>query len=384
MDFDDAPADRAFRAELRAWLAANHPGEAPDDTDEAFEARRAFQRRAAEARWAAPGWPPVWGGRGATVAQQLIYQEELALARVPPIANAIAVWNCGPAILEHGTDEQKRRWLPAMLRGDEIWCQGFSEPGAGSDLAALGTRAARDGGDYVVDGQKVWISYGHKADRCFLLCRTGEHRTRGLTVLVVDMRAPGVEVRPLRDIAGGEGFSEVFLAGVRVPSSERLGEEDAGWQVAMTTLTHERVGTVTYGIQLRQKLEQLLAREEAWPSDPVRARTLAQDLADLWTRVEIIRLTALRAITKAARGEEPWPEVPIGKLHWSLVSQDLAATALRALRDEGLRWRGDARAPDGGRWAWDDVWSRMTTIGAGTTEIQKNILAERALGLPRG
>jgi alkylation response protein AidB-like acyl-CoA dehydrogenase len=385
MDFDDAPEDAAFRAEFRTWLASNHPGELPDDPERAFEIRRAWQRTLYEAGWAAPGWPSEWGGRNATIAQLVIYQEELALARAPVIVNAIGVWNIGPTILEHGTDEQRERWLRPMLAAEEIWCQGFSEPGAGSDLASLKTRADRDGDAYVVNGQKVWTSYAHRSNRCFLLCRTDleSAKHRGLSLLVVDMHGDGVECRPIREISGDSSFDEVFLSDVRVPATDRVGEEHDGWRVAMSTLTHERVGTVTYGIQLRQKLEALLERRETWPDEEVARRLLEQELADLWTRIEIIRLTALRAVTKAMHGQMPWPEIPIGKLLWSTVSQDLAEAAMHALGEDGLRWRGDSGAPDAGRWAHDEIYSRMTTIGAGTTEIQKNVLAERALGLPR-
>ena len=366
MDFDDAPGDAAFRAGLRAWLGANHPGDVPDDRDAAFEWRRAWQRALAGGGWAAPGWPRAWGGRDASVSQLVVFEEELAIAGLPPIANAIGVWNIGPAIIEHGTEEQKQRWLPAMLAAQEIWCQGFSEPGAGSDLQAVASHAVLDGDTYVVTGQKIWISYGTRSDRCFLLCRTGSpsDRRRDLVVLVGALRAPGVDVRPLRDATGGEGFSEIFLTNVRVPLADRVGDD--GWRVAMSTLTHERIGTITYGIQLRQKLDRLLAEPGLWPLDPL----LEQQLASIYIDVEVIRLTALRALTRAARGLEPWPEVPIGKLLWSTVSQRLAEVAVRAL---GV----------GSSWAEDLVWSRMTTIGAGTTEIQKNVLAERALGLPR-
>ncbi|MFN2543996.1 MAG: acyl-CoA dehydrogenase family protein [Actinomycetota bacterium] len=386
MDFDDAPEDAAFRADFRAWLAANHPGELPEDPDESFDVRRRWQRTLADAGWAAPGWPAAWGGRDASISQLVIFQEEMAVARAPVIVNAIGVWNIGPTILEHGTEEQKERWLRLMLAAETIWCQGFSEPGAGSDLASLQTRAERDGETYVVNGQKVWTSYAHRADRCFLLCRTdpGSLKHKGMSLLVVDMHADGVECRRIREISGESSFDEVFLTDVRVPVTDRVGEEHDGWRVAMSTLTHERVGTVTYGIQLRQKLEALMERPEAWPAEEVTARLLGQDVADLWTRVEVIRLTALRAVTKAMHGQMPWPEVPIGKLLWSTVSQDVAETALRALGEDGLRWRDDPSSPDGGRWAHDAVYSRMTTIGAGTTEIQKNVLAERALGLPRG
>jgi alkylation response protein AidB-like acyl-CoA dehydrogenase len=383
LNFDDSPEDLAFREEYRAWLANNHPGQLPSDPDSAFDVRREWQRTMARDGWAAPGWPRAWGGREATVSQRVIVQEETALAKAPVIVNAIGVWNIGPTILEFGTDEQKRRWLPAMLGAEQIWCQGFSEPGAGSDLAALQTRAVRDGDDYIVNGQKVWISYGHRADRCFLLCRTADDRYKGMTVLVLDMHAPGVDVRSIREITGDSSFVELFLTDVRVPETDRVGDEGAGWRVAMSTLTHERVGTVTYGIQLRQKLEGLLKRPEAWPADPVGARMAQQELATLWTQIEIIRLTALRAVTKAARGEDPWPEVPIGKLLWSTTAQQLAEAGMRAFGSDGLRRREDALAPDSGRWSFDTVHSRMTTIGAGTTEIQKNILAERALGLPR-
>ncbi|MCA1831583.1 MAG: acyl-CoA dehydrogenase family protein, partial [Actinobacteria bacterium] len=336
-----------------------------------------------DAGWAAPGWPREWGGREATVSQRVIVQEEIALARAAVIINAIGVWNIGPTLLEFGTEDQKRRWLPAMLSAQEIWCQGFSEPGAGSDLASLQTKATRGGDDYRVSGQKVWISYGHRADRCFLLCRTGDTGHRGMCVLVLNMHAAGVETRPIREMTGDAAFVELFLDDVRVPVADRVGEEGDGWRIAMSTLTHERVGTVTYGIQLRQKLESLLRKQEAWPTGEVEGRLARQDLAALWTEIEIIRLTALRAVTKAARGEVPWPEVPIGKLLWSMSAQHLSETAVHLFGADGLRTRGDDRAPDEGRWAWDLAQTRMTTIGAGTTEIQKNTLAERALGLPR-
>jgi alkylation response protein AidB-like acyl-CoA dehydrogenase len=386
VDFDDAPEDAAFRKEWRSWLVANRPGEVPDDPDEAFTMRRSWQQTLADAGWAAPGWPGEWGGRDASIGQLVIYQEELALARAPVIANAIGIWNIGPTLIEFGTPEQKARWVRQMLSAEEIWCQGFSEPGAGSDLAALQTRADRDGDGYVVSGQKVWTSYAHRSDRCFLLCRTDPEapKHKGLTVLVVDMHGPGVETRPIREMTGESNFDEVFFDSLRVPLEDRVGEENEGWRVAMSTLMHERVGTVTFGIQLRQKLEALMARPESWPMEPVAKRLLDQEVAELWTQVEIIRLTALRAVTKASRGEAPWPEVPIGKLLWSTVSQDLAEASMHALGAEGLRLPSDAGAPDGGKWAYDELQTRMTTIGAGTTEIQKNILAERALGLPRG
>jgi alkylation response protein AidB-like acyl-CoA dehydrogenase len=384
MDFDDAPEDAAFRAELREWLAANHPGAAPEDPDAAFAFRVSWQRALAGAGFAAPTWPRAFGGRDASVAQAIIFQEELAHAKVPAVINAMGVWNIAPALLEHSTPAQHQRYLPPMLSAEEIWCQGFSEPGAGSDLAAVSTFAQRDGSDYVINGQKVWISLGHRADLCLLLCRTDASaaKHKGLSMVVLDMHADGVEARPLREITGDASFAEVFLRDVRVPISDRVGEENDGWRVAMSTLTHERVGTITYGILLRHKLDALLAHP--LPQDEVRRRVIQQQIGDLWTRIQLIRLTAARTLTKTARGEPVSTEVAVGKLLWSLASQDLAETALELVGIDGLRWRGDEEAVDDGRWAWDWVWSRMTTIGAGTTEIQKNILAERALGLPRG
>jgi hypothetical protein len=383
MDFDDSPEDAAFREEFRTWLDANNPGPMPADPDAAFAFRRGWQRTMYDAGWAAPGWPRAWGGREATVSQRVIVHEEIALARAPVIINAIGVWNIGPSLLEHGTDDQRRRWLPGMLSAEDIWCQGFSEPGAGSDLASLQTRATKDGDHYVVTGQKVWISYGHRADRCFLLCRTGGRGHKDMCVFVVDMHARGVETRAIKEMTGDASFVELFLNDVRVPATDLVGEEGDGWRIAMSTLTHERVGTVTYGIQLKQKLESLLRRPQAWQPEDVGGRIARQDLAALWTQIEIIRLTALRAVTKAARGMAPWPEVPVGKLLWSTTAQQLAETAVRLLGLDGLRYRDDPTAPDAGRWAWDLAQTRMTTIGAGTTEIQKNTIAERALGLPR-
>ena len=391
MDLRGTETERSFRTELRDWLSQAIPTVPPEPSPEDWAGRRAFdtawQRLLHDAGYAGLTWPAEFGGRGSSPTEHLIFLEETERAGAPYVGvNFVGLLHAGPTLIAEGTPSQRADHLLPILRGEEVWCQGFSEPGAGSDLASLQTKAARHGDDYVVSGQKIWTSFAHVADVCELLVRTdpAAPKHRGITWLIMPMSSPGIEVRPMRTIAGSREFCEVFLDEVRVPVSNRVGEENDGWRVAMSTLTHERVGTVTYGIQLRQKLEALLGREEAWPEDPVGRRLLGQAVADLWTRVEIIRLTALRAVTKAARDETPWPEVSIGKLLWSTVSQDLASTAIRVLGPDGLRWPGDPEAPDGGRWAFDEVQSRMTTIGAGTTEVQKNILAERALGMPRG
>jgi alkylation response protein AidB-like acyl-CoA dehydrogenase len=394
MDFKDTPADAAFREELSAWLREHAPeglervagGGAA--TPERLDALRAWQRRLYEGGWAAIGWPAEHGGRDATPAQVAIFNEEVALARLPNTINSIGIWNIGPMIIAVGTDEQRERWLEPMLRGEQIWCQGFSEPEAGSDLAALRARAEITDDGFVVTGQKVWTTYADIADLCLTLVRTDQDAPKhsGISALVIDMRAPGVTVRPIVEITGDAGFNEIFLDRVRVPRANLVGPLHGGWDAAMRTLANERLGTMTLGIQLRQHLDELVALARATVrggrsaiDDPVVRDALARLHAD----VQSVRLLAVRAMTKVARGEQAHGEVAMGKIAWSLAAQRIAEVAVSLQGAAGLLWRGARGAPDGGRWQHALVHSRMTTIGAGTTEIQKNILAQRVLGLPR-
>jgi alkylation response protein AidB-like acyl-CoA dehydrogenase len=405
MDFALAPEDVAFRDELRAWLDAELPAflaewgdrdEAPGDAGAtgimgAMERRRAWQRRLNTGRWAAIAWPEEWGGRDATVAQNVVYAEEMARARTPGIFNANGLWQIGPMIIRWGTDEQKARWVPNILDAVDHWCQGFSEPEAGSDLANLRTLATLDPAtdEYVLDGQKIWISSAHVARWGLFLVRTDPTaiergaKHEGITALIVDLDVPGIEVRPIRDIAGEELFCEVRFDGARVPARYRLGDEGAGWQVAMGTLGHERVGTAGLAITMRADLDAMINLTRSENPDALRDPDLRDRIARAYTDIEYTRLLNHRALTKVLRGERNWPEVPIAKLQWSHLAQTLAELACDLLGPAAVLAKGGPDAVDGGSWNRLYVFQRYTSIGAGTTEVQKNILSDKAIGLPR-
>ena len=388
MDFRDTPEEAAFRADVRAWLRAtltnawfDDPDPSPRDPTRSEELRRWWQRELYDAGWVGLTWPTDYGGRGGTMVQQVIFNEECARARAPEPIGVIGLYMAGPTILAWGTEEQKRRYLPALLSGDEIWCQGFSEPEAGSDLDVR-SRAVRDGDDYVVNGQKVWTSYGHIADWCLLVTRSDPNAPKqaGFTYLTAGMHTPGVSVRPLVQITGHAEFNELFFDDVRVPVSNRLGAEGEGWQVAMTTLLHER-GTMGAGLQVMSRitLDRLvaLAAELGVADDPV----VRERLASFQLDVEGLRLTNLRAITKMERGI-PGPEGSMSKLLWERVQQGMGEYAMELLGTAGLIMSGASGGQDG-IWAHVYLRGRGHTIEAGTTEILKNIVAERVLGLPR-
>jgi alkylation response protein AidB-like acyl-CoA dehydrogenase len=371
-----------FRRELAAWLAdhltpevvaAGRTGEGVDD-DATFEVLRRWNAVLADAGWAAPAWPAAYHGRDATVAEQLAWHEEMAVAGAPGPVNVIGVSNIAPAIMTMGTDEQRQRFLWPMLRGDEIWSQGMSEPDAGSDLASLRTTAVLDGDHFVVNGQKTWNSLGARADWCQLYVRTDPDapKHKGISCLLVDMRSPGIEVRPLRTMAGDSTFSELFFADVRVPTTALLGSLHQGWQVAMTTLSHERAGVARLHLSMTERLESLLAELHGRPAlaDPLlRARVVA-----VYERIAGMRWNTTRQLEAIGRGAAPSPgSGSLTKLMWSRIDQDLAELAVDALGLEGLS----------GRWAKLLAASRQTTIAGGTTEINRNIVAEQALGLPR-
>jgi alkylation response protein AidB-like acyl-CoA dehydrogenase len=417
MDFSYTDEDEAFRAELVGWLDEHLPkflaewsdednadpgGTEPvdheaDDASPAggggilsqMERRRSWQRTLNTGRWAAITWPAEWGGRDATVTQNVIYAETMARYRTPGIYNANGLWQIGPMIIRWGTDEQKQRWVPNILNADDHWCQGFTEPEAGSDLANLRTMAVADGDDYVLDGQKIWISSAHIAKWGLFLVRTDptsieqKRKHEGITALIVDMDAPGITVRPIRDITGEEMFCEVFFDAAHVPIANRLGHEGEGWQVAMGTLGSERVGTAGLAIGMRADLDSMvnLARSvnPAALDDPA----LRTRIADAHTRIEYTKLLNYRALSKILRNEKNWPEVPLAKLQWSYLAQTLAELAVDLLGPAALASRGAAGAVDGGAWNRLYVFQRYTSIGAGTTEVQKNIIADKAIKMPR-
>ena len=383
MDLAFSPADETFRAELRAWLAAHVPRDDAADATLADEVRRlrAWQRTLAGAGWVGIHWPPEYGGRGATVVQHYILQEELAAARAPEIINRIGVNLVGPTLISHGTEEQKRRFLPAILPAEELWCQLFSEPGAGSDLTSLRTRAERVDGGWRVSGQKVWTSYAQFARWGILLARTADvPGARGISYFVCDMHDPGVTIRPLRQMTGSEEFNEVFLDGVFVPRERLVGRENEGWRIATTTLAHERGTSPRQLVIHRMLLQDLLALARGRAGDDP---ALRQRLAAHWIDVEITRLNNWRTLSRLARNEPVGPESSFVKLFWSEMSQRMHETVMALLGPAGLCWQPGPHAVAGGRLVRSWLYYRAATLFAGTSEIQRNILAERVLGLPR-
>ena len=382
MDLTLSPAEEAFRDELRDWLAANHPGREPVGDEAAFQFRLAWQRKLNDAGWTGVSWPKEYGGRGATLVEQAIFNEEVVRARTPSVANVLALAMGGPTVIAHGTEEQRKRFLPPILSGDEIWCQGFSEPGAGSDLASLKTRAVRDGDEWVVNGQKVWTTFAHHAKWCMLVARTNPDapKHKGLTYFLMDMEQDAVQVRPLRQITGESEFNELFIEEARIPQENIIGAEGEGWGVAITTLMHERA-TLAFGLQVSVQiaLRELIdsARDARGENGRVAAEdpVVRQHLAQLLIESEVLRLNAYRGLSAIMRSGVPGPEGSLGKWHWSEVNQSLTELALEI---EGPR----AMIADD-RWSYRFLRARANSIEGGTTEILKNIVAERVLGLPR-
>jgi alkylation response protein AidB-like acyl-CoA dehydrogenase len=393
MDFAYTAEDEAFRTELTEWLDENLEKFLADwptgeDAEDAA-GPGAGGIMATEGRWAAIGWPKEWGGREATVTQNVIYSETMAKYRTPGIYNANGLWQIGPMIIRWGTDEQKQRWVPNILNADDHWCQGFSEPEAGSDLANLRTLAVQDGDDYVLNGRKIWTSSAHIAKWGLFLVRTDAkaieegRKHEGITALIIDLDNPGIDVRPIRDLAGEEMFCEVFFDDARVPVTNRLGGEGEGWLVAMGTLGNERVGTAGLAIGMRADLDSMINLAKAVNPDALRDPELRERIARAHTDIEYTKLLNYRALSKILRNEKNWPEVPLAKLQWSHLAQTLAELAVDLLGPAGMMAKGGPDAVDGGAWNRLYMFQRYTSIGAGTTEVQKNIIADKAIKLPR-
>jgi len=390
MDFRESPAERAFRLALRSWLRDNVPGPEPEDLDAWVAYGKRWQRRLYEAGWCGIAWPKEYGGRGATLIEQMIFEEEMARARAPMLINLAGLTMAGPILIAHGTEEQKRRYLRPILAAEEIWCQGFSEPQAGSDLAALRTQAVRAGDSFIVRGQKVWTSFARYADWCMLLARTdpAAPKHKGISFFLVNMHSPGVTVRPLKQMNGDDDFNEVFFDDVRVPAENLVGGLNEGWRIAVSTLLYERT-ILTFARQLQSRtalVETLrLAREWPDPGAPVaRDAIVRQRLAQSWIESEAMKYTSYRYLTRLLRGEPPGPQSSLEKLFWSEMYQRLLEAAVAMLGPFGQLAKGEVRAPLLGRLQHWMLYSRGRTIAAGTSEIQRNTLAERVLGLPRG
>ncbi|HVW81819.1 MAG TPA: acyl-CoA dehydrogenase family protein [Mycobacteriales bacterium] len=396
MDFAYTPEDEAFRSELREWLdkalAAFEEREIPDvvGQNKLYEKRKAWQKVMAEGGWAAINWPKELGGREATLMQNVIYSQEMAKSKAPGIYNANGVWQIGPMIIRWGTQEQKDRWLHGILYAEEHWCQGFSEPEAGSDLANLRLLAIRDGDDYVLDGQKIWITTAHIAKWGLFLVRTDPTAMErgakhdGITALIVDMETPGITATPITDIVGEDSFCLVTFDQARVPADfSRLGNEGEGWMVAMGTLTNERVGTAGLSITMKAELDRAVDYAREHNPQAISDPDLRDRLARAYTQIEMTRLLNMRALSKVLKGEKGWPEVQIAKLQWSHLAQTLAELQVDLLGPAALLARGGPDAVDKGSWSRLYSYQRYTSIGAGTTQVQKNIIADRAIKLPR-
>jgi alkylation response protein AidB-like acyl-CoA dehydrogenase len=390
VDLTFSAAEEAFRAELRVWLAANRPPDPGEHASLADEVAflRSWQRKLAAAGWVGIHWPRAYGGRGASVVESYLFQEEMAAVRAPEIIGRIGVNLVGPTLIAHGNEAQKRRFLPTIMPADEIWCQLFSEPGAGSDLTGLRTKAERRGDGWVVNGQKVWTSYAQFARWGILLARTDPSapKAKGISFFVCDMQAPGVTVRPLRQMTGGEDFNEVFLDDVFVPGEHLVGAEHDGWRIANTTLTHERGTSPRQLVINRMLLDDLLrlAREGVHGRAPAAGdASIRQRIAQHRIEVEITKLNNWRTLSRIARQQPLGPEASIVKLFWSEMSQRIHDTLMDVLGPDALCWQPGPRAIEGGRLVRSFLYYRSASIFAGTSEIQRNILAERVLGLPR-
>jgi alkylation response protein AidB-like acyl-CoA dehydrogenase len=376
VDLTLSPSEQAFRDELRAWVADNHPGEEPSGDEAAWQFRLAWQRKRHDQGFAGLSWPQEFGGRGATLIEQAIFGEEMARAKAPSPANILGLVMGGPVVIAHGSQEQKQRYLEPILSGEEIWCQGFSEPESGSDLASLKTKAVKSNGEWVVTGQKVWTTFAHHAKWCMLVARTDfdAPKHQGLTYFLMDMEQEAVQIRPLRQITGEAEFNELFIEEARIPDENVVGGVGNGWGVAITTLMHERAGlgaasAASVKIALGQLIE--LARERGVADDPV----IRQKIAALLIEAEALRLNAWRGLTQIMKTGIPGPEGSLPKLQWSAVNQGLTELAVAIEGEEGLTRDAD--------WTYRFLRARANSIEGGTTEILKNIIAERVLGLPR-
>ena len=404
MDFKYSDEAEAFRREFRLWIEANMPQRRTtvDDDDIGSEIVRSddsdwkfalgWHRKMNAGGWVGVNWPKAYGGRGATLEQMVVYNEETVRAHAPGIVNGLGIMLVGPTLIHWGTEEQKKRYVPKILSAEEIWCQGYSEPGAGSDVASLNTRAVEEGDYFIVNGQKVWTSGADRADWCILLVRTDPEapKHKGISYLLVDMHSPGVTVRPLVQMTGEKGFNEVFFEDVKVPKKNLVGEKNQGWQVAVTTLMFERSSIATMRDMMTsvKKLAALAKKigrnggnawQTAWDDTGVR-----QKIAGFACEAAALRYGNMRQLTRRLKGLPPGPEGSVGKLSASDLNLRMAKFALELLGPYSQFEHGAPLALDGGSWNYRMLAARAFTIAGGTSEIQHNIIGERVLGLPKG
>jgi len=395
MNLRDSPEEAAFRREARGWLEANLPEgwgtdawPKPETAAEEVAFMKAWQRRLFDGGFAGLDWPAAYGGRDVGVIEQMIWQEEYTRMRAPSLISlSVGTSLVGPTLIAKGTSAQKERFIAPILRGEEVWCQGFSEPGAGSDLAALRTRGDVVGDEVVVNGQKIWTSFAHQADWCILVVRTNQDapKHKGLTFLLVDMTTPGITIRPLIEMTGHAWFNEVFFDDVRVPIDRVVGEIDGGWDIVITTLSVERTTSAQHA-RLEADLERLIDAARRAPrgdataaADPV----VRQQIARFAAETMVMRMSAYRNACALEATGVPGPEGSTLKLISSELNQRMKAAAVEILGPASMVPEGDPLAIDDGYWAYEALWSRAATLYAGTSEVQRNIIAQRVLGLPR-
>ncbi len=393
MELAYSKEDEAFRKEIRTWLKHNLPkkdkalSDLPPHDPERVKRAKEWQRKLYDAGYVAMSWPKEYGGQDADVMRQTIVNEEMVWARAPGLIGAMGIQMLGPTLIQYGTEEQKRRYLPKVLTAEEIWCQGYSEPGAGSDLASLRTRAELVGDEFIVNGQKVWTSNAQFADRMFCLVRTDPDvpKHRGISYVLIDMKTPGITVRPLVQMTGDAGFNEVFFEDVRVPRANLVGELNQGWMVANATLFHERnlLGSTTRTQLMMQNLIRLARSRQHYGKPAAEDAVIRQKLADLLVRVEAMKYHSYRQLTDAIKGRPPGVAAMVNKLVGTELNHDICALALELLNSYAPLTRGSAHVIDHGNWAYEFMFTLGLVIGGGTSQIQKNIISERGLGMPK-
>ena len=394
MDFSFSAKEEEFRHELRTWLEQNLPegwldgtSQVSKDEGEYAAFLRDWQRKLYEGGWAGIAWPKKYGGREATLMEEIVYQQEMVRVKAPPLVNYVGLHMVAPTLMQIGTEEQKEKYIQKILTGEEVWCQGYSEPNAGSDLSAIQTSAVKDGDRWIINGQKVWTSFGHLADRCFLLARTNrfDKKHKGITVFLLDMNQPGVETRPIIQMDGQHDFNEVYLNDAIAYDAEIVGEIDEGWKVSIALLMHERTGIGAQVFTLEQQFNDLVSltkelKEDDKPimEDPLVRKTMI----DLYTRSRGSLLNYYRNLTKTLKNGHPGAEGSMDKLLVSELTKDLLSQSISLQGHQGVLWKEDAISGQS-YWQENYLYSFGQTIGGGTSEIQKNTIAERILGLPK-
>jgi len=394
VDFNYSPEQEAYRMQVRGWLEANQPPPLTDDErsriseDLLWERNKKWHKKLYAGGWIGLSWPKEYGGRGASFIEQLIFQQELARLNLPIGINVLGIIMNGPALMQWGTQEQKKRYLQPILEAEEIWCEGMSEPGAGSDLASIQTRAELQGDSFVVNGQKVWTTGAQRSQFCQLFVRTDPAvpKHKGMSALIVDMRSPGVTVKPLKQITGDADFNEIFFEDVRVPKENLLGPLNAGWQVLVATLMHERFGiseTIGGGEVILSQLVELAKAIPLNDSPAADDDEIRQSIAQFACEVTAKKYSGLRALTKRLKGQQPGAESSIGKLVSTDLSQRMTKFASRVLGTYATLERHSMFAPDGD-WMRRQLWVEALTIAGGSSAVQKNMIGERILQLPKG